>query len=61
MPFTTGHAKTKYCNGDFTTCTIYRAAKTHGIDKVPRYVSPDDKYVLHRRIVENAPLGKMCL
>ena len=60
LPLTTGLARTKYCNGDFTTCTIYKSAKIHGIDMVPRYVSPEDKYVLHHRIVENAPLGMMC-
>ena len=47
MPLTTGYAKTSYCHGDFTKCTIYKNAKIHGIDKVPRYISPEDIYELH--------------
>jgi hypothetical protein len=58
-PLTTACARTKYCQGDFTGCTIYQAAKIHGISKVPRYVSPGDKYELHSRIVENGPLSRI--
>jgi hypothetical protein len=57
LPFTTCHARTTYCNGDFSKCTIYKAARAHGIDKIPRYVSPDDKYELNSRIVENGRWG----
>ena len=58
MPLTTGPARAVYCQGDFTRCTIYRSAKTYGIDKIPRYVAPGDRYELHRRIVENCTLIK---
>jgi hypothetical protein len=58
-PLTTEYAKTTYCHGDFASCTVYKAAKAHGIDRVPRYVSPDDTYKLHSRIVENGPLSKV--
>jgi hypothetical protein len=50
---TTAQTKDTYCNGNFTKCTIYTIAKIHGIDKVPGYVLPGDKYELHKRIVEN--------
>lgn len=53
LPLTTCHAKTRYCGGVFTECSIYKAAKAYGIGRVPRYVSPDDQYELHSRIVEN--------
>ncbi len=60
LPLTTSYARTSYCLGDFTHCAIYKAAKAHAIDKVPRYVLPDDKYELHNRIVENASRCKVC-
>ncbi len=53
LPLTTGHVRTVYCGGNFTECSIYKAAKSFGIGRVPRYVSPDDQYELHSRIVEN--------
>lgn len=53
QPLTPAQAKSTYFDGDFTRCTIYNTAKIHGIDKVPRYVLPDDNYELHYRIVEN--------
>ena len=59
LPLTTVHTRTKYCNGDFTYCTIYKAAKTHGIGKVPRYVSPDDNYELQNRIAEMSSWDNM--
>jgi len=58
LPLTTGPARTVYCHGDFTRCTIYKAAKTYGIEKIPRYVSPGDRYELHLRIVENRAMSK---
>ena len=45
-PLTTGHMKENYRNADFHSCTIYKVAKSHGIDKVPRYIAPCDKYEL---------------
>lgn len=53
-PLTTGYAQAVYCNGDFARCTIYRVAQTHGIDRVPIYVNPDDQYELSRRVIELA-------
>ena len=52
MPLTTLNLVKNYCGGDFTLCTIYKAALVHGIEKVPGYVSPDDQYELSHRIVE---------
>lgn len=52
MPLTTFNQVKTYCGSDFTLCTIYKAALAHGIDKVPKYVSPDDKYELSHRIVD---------
>ena len=59
LPLITGQTRTDYCHGDFPKCAIYKAAKSHGIDKVPRYVSPGDRYELHPRIVENRTLSKV--
>ena len=59
LPLTTGHAKATFCSGNFTACAIYRNARTHGIDKVPRYVSPDDTYELDGRLVENCSWDKL--
>lgn len=50
-PLTTGYARAAYCDGDFAACTIYKVAKAHGIDKVPRYVSPEDSYEFNDRVV----------
>ena len=60
MPLITCQASTKYCKGDFRNCAIYNSARIHGIEKIPKYVSPDDKYELSSRIVENSRWGKMC-
>ena len=54
MPLTTMNMVESFCRRNFTGCTIHRIAMTHGIDKVPRYVSPDDKYELSNRIIELA-------
>jgi hypothetical protein len=40
-------------------CTIHKVAVTHGILKVPKYVSPDDKYELSDRIIELDLWGKL--
>lgn len=53
-PLTTGYARTAYCDGNFASCTIYKVAKAHGIDKVPNYVTPDDNYELSHRVIELA-------
>lgn len=47
LPFTTQYEKARYCDGDFTNCTIRKVALDHGINKVPRYLSPGDKYELY--------------
>lgn len=52
MPLTTHTLVQNYCKGSFTTCTIHRVALHHGIDRVPCYVSPDDKYELSHRVIE---------
>lgn len=52
MPLTTHSLVENYCAGESTMCAIHKAAMTHGIDKVPKYVSPDDKYELSHRVVE---------
>lgn len=52
MPLTTQKLVEHYCDGDFNMCTIHKVAVTHGIGKVPKYVSPDDKYELSDRIIE---------
>ena len=49
-PLTTAYAKSTYCDGDFSSCTIYKVAKAHGIDKVPRYVAPEDSYEFNSRV-----------
>jgi len=54
MPLTTLNLVESFCRRDFTSCAIHRIAMVHGIDKVPRYVSPDDKYELSNRIIELA-------
>jgi len=58
LPFITRGTRADYCLGEFTRCAIYKAARFHGIDKVPRYVSPGDRYELLPRIVENSSLRK---
>ena len=40
-------------------CTIHKVAVTHGIGKVPKYVSADDKYELSDRIIELDLWGKL--
>lgn len=52
MPLTTQKMVEHYCEGDFTLCMIYAIAKTHGIEKVPRYVYPSDKFELPSRYLE---------
>ena len=52
MPITTQDLVDRYCGGDFTKCTIHKNAMAHGIDNVPGYVSPDDKYELSDTIIE---------
>jgi hypothetical protein len=52
-PLTTADARTIYCDGDFTSCTIYKVAKVHGMDRVPRYVAPEDSYEFNSRVVEH--------
>lgn len=58
MPLTTHTLVGKYCSGEFTSCAIHKAAVTHGIDKVPQYVSPDDKYELSYRVIELHQMDK---
>ncbi len=59
LPLTTTKLVENYCTGEFSLCTIYKVAQTHGIDKVPRYVSPDDTYELSHRVIELARLDKL--
>jgi len=59
MPLTTHSLVECFCHGDFRKCTIRRIAMTHGIDKIPRYVSPDDQYELSGRIIELVQQGKL--
>jgi hypothetical protein len=58
-PITTGHARGRYCDGDFTSCTIYKVAQAHGIDKVPRYVYPSDTYEFNSKVAEHVYCGDM--
>jgi len=60
MPLTTRNAVNDFCHGDFTICTIHQIAMTHGINKVPKYVSPDDKYELSSRVIELAHMNRLC-
>lgn len=52
MPIITQKLEVLYCNGDFTKCMIYKFAVIHGIDKVPKFASPDDKNELSDRMIE---------
>lgn len=58
MPITTQSLVQSYCKGSFASCTIHKVATNHGIDKVPKYVSPDDKYELSQRVIELHRLDK---
>ncbi len=47
MPHTTEYLKERYCEGDrYPECALYWIAKTYGMDKVPRYLYPNDIYEL---------------
>jgi hypothetical protein len=59
MPITTQKLVESYCDGDFTKCTIHKNALAHGIDKVPKYVSPDDEYELSDWMIELVLVGRL--
>ena len=53
MPLTTEYVRTTYCNGAYETCTIYKVASEHGLDKVPGYVAPNDSFDFISQVVEH--------
>jgi hypothetical protein len=59
MPLTTLNAVNNFCHGDFAICTIHKIATSHGINEVPKYVSPDDQYELSSRIIESVHRSKI--
>ena len=44
MPLTTLKLVERYCEGDIAKCLIHEFANTDGIDKVPKYVYPNDTF-----------------
>jgi hypothetical protein len=59
MPLTTRSLVENFCHGDFKKCTIHKIAMIHGIDKIPKYVAPDDQYELSDRVIELVQQGKL--
>ena len=51
-PITLRYIIDNYCDGDFTKCTICKAAKIHGFNKIPRYMFPNDDFVFLDRMLE---------
>ena len=44
MPKTTEYLICNYCRRDFAKCVIYRISKCFGMDRVPKYLYPDDMF-----------------
>ena len=59
MPITTQNLVDQYCYGDFSRCSIHNVAMTLGIDKVPKYLYPNDKYELSQSIKDLILWGRL--
>lgn len=59
MPITSCNLVESYCYGAFATCSIHKAAMTHGIDKIPKDISPEDTYELSDDVIESVLLGRV--
>lgn len=52
MPRTSCNLVETYCHKDFVMCEIHKAAMTHGIDKVPQHVTPEDKCEISAKVTQ---------
>jgi hypothetical protein len=48
MPCTADYLRNRYCDGSFTECARFIIYTKYGMDKVPKFLFPDDIYLARR-------------